>query len=133
MITRVFAHGHCPHASTVKGAQGAGSNASTVTARQFIGPGSNASRSLPAMAPKRKDADQLGSVRQRAPPKLARRDVWHVWRVHVKLDGVTHGGPTRTSREEADEDMRAMRALPRSEMASFLRKAHGDVAASVPA
>ena len=71
------------------------------------------------MAPKCKAADQLGTVRQV-------NGRVNVWRVDVKLDRVSLGGPTRTSREEADEDLRAMRALPRSEMASFVTTTHAE-------
>ena len=68
------------------------------------------------MAPRRKTADQLGSV---LPHKNG-------WRVEVKIDGFTLKGRMRTSREEADEDLRAMRTLPRSEMASFVTTKHAE-------
>ena len=61
------------------------------------------------MAPKKEDHD-LGRVKSHA----------EGWRVVVKLAGTKHYGPRRNVRSCADDDLVAMRAVPRTEMAAHL-------------
>ena len=61
------------------------------------------------MAPKKEDHD-LGRVKSHA----------EGWRVVVKLGGTFHYGPRRNVRSCADDDLVAMRAVPRTAMAAHL-------------
>ena len=61
------------------------------------------------MAPKKEDHD-LGRVKSHA----------EGWRVVVKLAGTLHCGPRRNVRSCAEDDLLAMRAVPRTEMAAHL-------------
>jgi len=63
------------------------------------------------MAPKSKDAAQVGSVVKHQ----------NLWRVIVKLGGI-HRGPSRKTKDEAAADLAAMRALPRDQMRDFLQR-----------
>ena len=62
------------------------------------------------MAPKKKNDHELGTVEPHA----------EGWRVVVKLAGTLHCGPRRNVRSCADDDLVAMRAVPRTEMAAHL-------------
>ena len=63
------------------------------------------------MAPKHKPDDQLGNV---YPYRGG-------WRVGLAIGCDSHKGPRRAMQERAEEDLRAMRALPRSAMVQFLQ------------
>ena len=65
------------------------------------------------MAPKKKLEKELGSVMPRSGPPP--------YRVEVKLDGKIVKGPKRQKRCDAEADLKAMRARPRSEMAETLK------------
>ena len=63
------------------------------------------------MAPKHKPNDQLGNV----------YPYYGGWRVNLAIGADRHKGPRRAMQERAEEDLRAMRALPRSAMVQFLQ------------
>ena len=65
------------------------------------------------MAPKKKADEELGSVVPRSGPPP--------YQVRVKLDGKNIHGPKRQERCDAEADLKAMRARPRSEMAETLK------------
>ena len=79
-----------------------------------------------------KTDDQMGSVH----PK--KKDAQGPFRVQVWLHGKVVTGPKRQRRREADADLEAMKALPRTDMAAFLQRpkeertttAHGDASAN---
>ena len=80
--------------------------------------------------PPKKTNDQLGYVLPKEGPPPFRVEVW--------LDGRTVKGPKSQRRREADADLEAMQALPRTDMATFLQRpregptttAHGGSSAS---
>ena len=62
------------------------------------------------MAPKQKPDGDLGSLEK------------NLKRVKLKLDGELTSGPCRATIDDAEEDLRAMRALQRCQMPAFLAR-----------